>query len=284
MPAMPGPDVDAIAAQFEAQIARHLAQDSILPGAAMGLLASLADAARDEELSSRQLAAQIARDSTVAARLIRFANSPLHAGVEPVRTLQSAITRMGISSVRRLLLCLTLHGAPRPRQPALRERLARHWASSIEVAALSQVYADHYANLDPDEAFLGGLIHQIGALPVIYLADVRRDIAGDVAVVDRLIERLQARVGGQILTGWRFPPSLAEVPGRVFGPQTSDSNPVEIADVVIVAVGLVRERLQQDSSVRQGMAWRKLHLDEPGGVELGVDVSEQIREAELLFA
>jgi len=284
MPAMPGPDVNAIAAQFEAQIARQLTQDSILPGAAMGLLASLADAARDEELDSRQLATEIARDSTVAARLIRFANSPLHASVEPVRTLQSAITRMGISSVRRLLLCLTLHGAPRPQHPALRERLARHWTTSIEVAALAQVYADHYANLDPDEAFLGGLIHQIGALPVIYLADTRRDIAGEAAVVDQLIERLQARVGGQILASWRFPPSLAEVPGRVFERQPSDMGPVEIADVVIVAVGLLRERLQHDSSVRHSAAWRKLRLDEPGGMELGVDVSAQIREAELLFA
>lgn len=284
MPELSSAEVREIATRFETEISGLLLHDSILPGAAPGLLGPLAEAARNEELSAQQLAAQISRDPSAAARLIRFANSPLYAGTAPVRTLQAAIARMGLNSMRRLLLCLSLHGATKPRLSALRERLARHWITSIEVAALSQVYADHYTHLDADEAFLAGLIHQIGVLPIIYLADARPELVGSVEMVDCLIDLLQARVGGQILASWRFPPGLAAIPGRVFGPQQTGAGPPEIADVVIVAAGLVRERLHNDPGVRQSAAWRKLRLDEPGGLELGVDINAQLREAELLFA
>lgn len=283
MPELSSSEVMEIATRFDAEISSLLLHDSVLPGAAPGLLGPLADAARNEELSAQQLAAQISRDPSAAARLIRFANSPLYAGTAPVRTLQAAIARMGLSTMRRLLLCLSLHGAAKPRLSALRERLATHWITTIEVAALSQVYADHYTSLDPDEAFLAGLIHQIGVLPIIYLADARPELVGSVEMVDRLIELLKTRVGGRILANWRFPAGLAEVPERVADPQHSGAGQPEIVDVVIVAIGLVRERRHQDSSVRSSAAWRKLRLNEPGGLELGVDIGAQIREAELLF-
>ncbi|HSW13237.1 MAG TPA: HDOD domain-containing protein [Solimonas sp.] len=285
MPATPSAHLQATATRFEAEISKLLLHDSVLPGAAPGLLGPLAEAARNEQLSAQELATQISRDPSAAARLIRFANSPLYAGTAPVRTLQAAITRMGLTSIRRLLLCLSLHGAPKPRLAALRERLAQHWRSSIEVAALSQVYAEHHSALDPDEAFLAGLIHQIGTLPILYLADARPELVGSVEMVDQLIDLLQARVGGQILASWRFPPNLAAVPGRVFDPpQQAETSQIEIADVVTVAAGLVRERLYNDTSVRQSAAWRKLQLDRPDGLELGVDIGAQLREAELLFA
>ena len=41
------------------------------------------------------------------------------------------------------------------------------WAHSIEVAATSQVLARSVTHLDPEEALLAGLLHDIGALPIL---------------------------------------------------------------------------------------------------------------------
>lgn len=58
------------------------------------------DAVDRDDISAAKLAAMIAEDAALAARLIQVANSPLYRGRTEITGLQMAITRMGYNTVR----------------------------------------------------------------------------------------------------------------------------------------------------------------------------------------
>jgi HD-like signal output (HDOD) protein len=247
-----------------------------------GVVGAIHQAAQRDDMSAQELAAEVARDPAVAARLIRVANSSLYGGVHRVATLTLAIARIGLPSTRRLILALSLAGATRPVHPQMRELLARQWKRSVEIAALSKVLAEHYTGIDPDEAFLAGLVHRIGILPIISIADTIPPIAMNPAIVDGVIEKLQVRLSTWLLNVWRFPAAMVSVPAGIADPARAHPGAADLCDVVsIAAVNTAGGGSGPD--LYPPHAWHKLKLHEVGGLVLGVNVSAQIEEARALF-
>jgi HD-like signal output (HDOD) protein len=61
---------------------------------------------------------------------------------------------------------------------------------------------------------LAGLIHNIGALPVLAMAETQDELVQDETELDRIIDILSPQVGQRILRMWGFPESLIQVPLR----------------------------------------------------------------------
>lgn len=195
----------------------------------------ISQATQDENTTASRLAAEIARDPAISVRLLRVANSSALCGGRKIDNLQQAITRLGMPLVRSLVTGLALEQLFFSRSPALKERLRRTWAQSIEVAALAQVLAVHCTVLRPELAMLAGLTHEIGALPVIRVAESFADDLPDAAAFDRVIRNLQPRVGRMVLQAWDFPDMLVEVPSRWIDFARTHDGPADYIDVVTVA-------------------------------------------------
>lgn len=195
----------------------------------------ISQATQDERTTASRLAAEIARDPAIAVRLLRVANSSALCGGRKIDNLQQAITRLGMPLVRSLVTGLALEQLFFSRSPALKDRLRRTWAQSIEVAALAQVLAVHCTVLRPELAMLAGLTHEIGALPVIRVAESFSDELPDAAAFDRVIRNLQPRVGRMVLQAWDFPDELVEVPSKWIDFARTHEGPADYIDVVAVA-------------------------------------------------
>lgn len=191
--------------------------------------------AQDPRTSAARLAAEIGRDAAMAVRTLRVANScALSRGARTDNLLQ-AVTRLGAGRVRNLVSGLALEQLFFSKSVALRERLRRCWAHSLEVAALAQVLASRSATLRPDTAMLAGLVHEIGTLPIIRVAETLGDDLLDETGRDRPIHDLQRRVGPMILKAWEFPEELIEVPGGWIDFSRSHDGPADYVDLVTVA-------------------------------------------------
>ena len=190
---------------------------------------------QDERATASQIAAEIARDPAIAVRLLRVANSSALCGGRRIDNIQQAVTRLGMGLVRSLVTGLALEQLFFSRTPALKERLRRTWAQSLEVAALAQVLASHCTVLRPELAMLAGLSHEIGALPVIRMAESMGEEITDMAALDRAIRNLQPRVGRMVLQAWNFPEELVEVPSRWMDFGRTHEGPADFIDVVTVA-------------------------------------------------
>lgn len=200
-----------------------------------GVAARVAEVARDENATARKLADAVGADPALAARLMRVANSSLYRGSSRTDRLDLAIARIGIATTRRMVIALSLKMANVVAPPMIQKRMAELWMHSVEVAAISRVLAANFTKLSPEEAMLAGLLHRIGALPILSMACDTPDMLKRPSLLDQALEAEHARVGTMLLQSWNFPKELAEVPLNAADRARRHAGPPDYADVVVVA-------------------------------------------------
>ena len=239
------------------------------------------EAVNDPEVTSATLAGVIGQDAALAARIIKVANSPLMRGSVKVDNLQLAITRMGMSFVRNLATGLAMEQMFQATHDAVDKRLRESWQHSIEVASISHVLASHFTKLKSDQATLAGLVHQIGILPILTLAEENPKILEHEAILDKIIQRLHGKVGRAILKAWEFPPELLDVPLGCTNFTRNESPKADYVDVVTVA------KLQAygegdnpyaDLDTAKVPAFQKLGLSHEVDVHHVDDLAEELEE------
>lgn len=193
------------------------------------------DAVEDENASAGKIADIVATDAALSARLLRVANSPLYRARNPIDNLQTAIARMGYSVVRNLVSSLVMQQMFQATTDALDLRLRQLWEHSVQVAAISRVLASGIRGLDKDQAMLAGLIHDIGALPILVQAEEIPELLEDEALLDRVIAKMHPNLGKKILTHWEFPENLVAVTAEHENLQRDPGGPPDHVDVIIAA-------------------------------------------------
>ena len=191
-------------------------------------------AVNDTNAAAAAVAKAVSSDATIAARLLQVVNSPLYRGANAINNLQSAIARLGPPLVRNLVTSLILKQLFQTKSALLRQRMQVLWEHSTQVAAISHILARKFTRLQPDEAMLAGLIHDIGALPILQKAENHPELLADETQLDDIIDKLHASIGRLILESWKFPPELVTAAAEHEN-LTRISDQVDYTDIVIVA-------------------------------------------------
>lgn len=161
--------------------------------------------------SANDLAKVISKDTSITARLIRYANSPLYSGLYTVTAIKPAITCIGFQRVKNAIYAVSMHEVFRTSQTAIQRRMEELWAHSVKVAADAAALAKAKSALDPDVALVAGLIHDIGKIPLLMKACENTELTGDARYLDHLLEQLHTGMGRDILQYWEFDPALVAV-------------------------------------------------------------------------
>lgn len=120
------------------------------------------DLSHDEDANLHLLADHARHDPVIAAMLLGLANTPqVNPSGRPVRELYNAISMIGLARVRKVVVSVSLRGAFSGLLPAA--QYAAYWDHCIDVASAAQVLAEHLS-LPGDQAFLCGLVHDVGKL------------------------------------------------------------------------------------------------------------------------
>lgn len=259
----------AIADRFYRIVVDALTHDRLTLPTLPEVALRIQDLLRNDEVSIARVVKEIQSDPALTVRLIRVANSAAMRGGRSVDSIQQAVTRLGLQYTRLLVNGLVLEQMFRSSNPALKERLGQCWRESVEVAALARALAAQCTLLQPELAMLAGLVHRIGTLPILRMAESHADAIPTAAVLDEVIDALAPRVGSMVLRAWHFPVELVDVP--VLWPDLGRSHggAPDYADVVIVASLRLRAEREQQPVTDGLSAFARLDL-EPG-FELGTD-------------
>lgn len=239
--------------------------------------------------TSTQIARAISADVVLTTRLLRLVNSPLYRTQQQIDDVRVAVTRLGNANVRSMVTSLAMEQIYQNKlaSPLKRRFLAKSWEHGVTVAALSYVISDRYTGLNPDEAMLAGLIHDIGKLPIIEYSDMLSDFSDDEHTLNHLLEVLHPRVGALVLRAWKFTEEMVTVAAEHEDLQRAPEHDADFTDVVIVAnllshIGTDHPHTRLDWSTIP--AFERLALTPEESIGVMKNAREQINEIKRLLA
>jgi HD-like signal output (HDOD) protein len=116
----------------------------------------------------------------------------------------------------------------------LDSRLRTIWEDSVQVAAISRALAQT-VGLNREQAMLAGLIHNIGSLPILTMADNFPELMADPKKLDSFLQHLNPEIGKLILETWGFSEALVKVPEHYDNSKYDGGPAADYVDVVQVA-------------------------------------------------
>lgn len=182
-----------------------------LPDVARDALNSL----RDAQVDYRKLAECVGRDPAVAAEVLKVANSVLHRRLHEVRDLEAAFTRLGQRTIRSVILGVSFKGLVIRTGGPQRTIGEELWRGSTAAAVLMRELCD-FGTLRSEEAFLLGLLHDLGSLVILKVVYDFQQCHGRTvsrAAFDRLCEQWHQHVGMRMATNWNLPDPLPALIG-----------------------------------------------------------------------
>lgn len=277
-------DVDQIIAEILSDLKANRLQLPTLPQVAV----KINDIIDSPDATAKKVAKVLGADAALSARLIQTANSPMIRTSTTVENVQTAVTRMGMMTVRNLVTSFLVRQMFHTRYRALKQRILTLWNHSIHVAAISYVLALRFTDLKPDEAMLAGLVHDIGKLPIIAKAENHPQLASDPEVIDDLSVRLHPVLGKVILQAWHFAPEFVTAAAEHDNLQRQ-SDELDLADIVTVAnlhsyTGNGKaHNPHQNADWNSVPAFRKLGLDPIDSLDVLYEAHDEIREIQRLL-
>lgn len=173
---------------------------------------------RRDDVDMSELAAVVSSEPTLAAHFLRLSNTAVFAARVRILSIQHAVTRLGTNLIRQLVLLITCHG--RAFRVRGREAMAREM---LEHAILTAVFAQEVARARgecADEAFMCGLLHDIGSPVVLQLIsdiEIETGVRVDDEAVAQNVRRLHEGVGFQIASTWSTSPAVCQSIGSHHG-------------------------------------------------------------------
>lgn len=244
-----------------------MAVDSLpsAPGIAQRMLVAI----NREDVNLRSLAALIERDQSLAARLLRLANSALFAVRTKVTGINEAVTLLGFVRVRDLVLGLSVWGALEGASASGRRYRKRMWQHTSLVAAAAKLIAER-VHLDGSQAFTAGLLHDVGKLVLgmrlgdTYwaLLDDAAELGGAAAAEQQAFGCTHGMVGGWLLQLWGMPPALVD-PVALHNEPLDPQHGIDLPAVVAMADRLVLSTDATSGTARQEVL-DELHAFAPG--------------------
>lgn len=146
------------------KITRHIDQLPILPG----VLFQLMQLHPDDNAFYDQVHALAKADPPLASFILGYANSAASSPNHKINSLQSALTRVGSQTIVELVTSLSVS---KVFVPSLPEHKAI-WRHSIETAMIASFLSKitHHHDIDPEMAYMCGLLHDIGRFVLFQIA------------------------------------------------------------------------------------------------------------------
>lgn len=183
-----------------ADIASELAGEVVFPtsfDAALRLRSEL----QNSELPTTRIAQIVSLEPLVASKLMHVANSALYSSMGgAARDLPAAIARLGIDVVRTTSLAIAMNQLMRSKEMVVFMSLtAALWDHSLKAAAAARIVARTYTRINPDEAMLAGLVHDLGAFYMVYRAAQYPELRTRPETVKHLIVEWHESIGVTLL-------------------------------------------------------------------------------------
>ena len=251
------------------ELSSHAEALPSLPEVVNHLMRSLGDERADVDT----LAHHINSDPAIVARLLAAANSAASGLSTRIYSAKQAFLVLGADRVTSIVLASALSYRYDTRSSGFDTRLL--WRHSLGVASCAQVLAEEIG-IDPDLAFTGGLLHDIGQLlmfiasPLNYVQALELHHQSELSLIAAersLFGYDHAAAGGELAQWWKLPSEIVDAIAAHHEPDELGSeigNLIHVSEVLSHALDLGEQpdnqvpELSELACANLGLSWPKL--------------------------
>ena len=170
-----------------------------------------------DDLGMPELAALVAKDAGMTGKILTVANSSAYHRSGRQANLEQAMVALGTDMIKTLVISdsvfQTFNSFPNSSATDLRA----FWKNSLTAAVLARDLARHLNYSQPEEAYLAGLLHNVGRLALLATAPkeygfnfTARDDEALCAVEQRTLQITHAEAGAWLIERWQLDSFLAD--------------------------------------------------------------------------
>jgi HD-like signal output (HDOD) protein len=251
------PAEDPIQALVRERFAAPDYRAPMLPAAAVEILrlSQSADVGIDD------IVLVLEKDTLLAGHVLKLAQSAFYTGKSPAKTLVHAAVRLGVSTLRNVVLESAFH-ARLVKGTAFDGVLSLAQSHSLGVAYLCRMVA-RSLEADADFAFMLGLMHEAGLIAALTVLSEQRGYPLNPDVIGSL-RGMHEEAGGFVGDLWKLPPELRDAIATHHQPTTEQGTAVlTIAEHLAERLGLGLPGFDEDGNpARLASALHLFSIDE----------------------
>ncbi len=192
--------------------------------------------------SIRQLSRIISKDLSITTEILKMVNSAYYGFPSQITTINQAMALLGLENVRGVIF----GAATKPMLTTYSGRTL--WVHSIRCAVGCQMLSKGLGMGNPDEAFVVGLLHDVGKTVMeIYDRNRMKELsrlvnmgADQLYMEQTLFGFLHTEAGAALASKWKLPNVIIDCIRYHHNPQDTDDIP--LAQIVYVANCLTQEK------------------------------------------
>jgi HD-like signal output (HDOD) protein len=245
----------------------------------------------DPTASAGDINEVISRDLALSSKILKVVNSAFYGFPRRISSMTHAVVILGFNTVRNIALSAFIFDAFDTRELAFGHRA--FWLHSVGTGVASQVVAVHAGLAGVDDAFVGGLLHDVGKVIMHqHLADdlkqvIDRAARDDISFVEA--ERYElgyshAELGALLMENWKLPVGLVDSLRYHHDPQAAGEQSRQAAAAVHLGDYLCRALLIGSGGDAKmpplvEAAWAGLGLTEADLPEILGEISTEMSKA-----
>ncbi len=205
------------------------------------LLTEVLELLNDQYTSPHILSKAISKDQSVVLKLLTIANSPFYGLTKRVSSIEFAIMILGYDEIRNIVSALSLMESMKNKSDQYLDQ-KNFWMHSYITATISKKIAMDFGLEKSGEAFLAGLLHDLGISVVhrfmhsdfVNICDLVGNGASYLDAERQILGMDHQGVGEILLKNWNIPELICNIVKNHHSPNLSQEAPV-LSSVVHLA-------------------------------------------------
>ncbi len=128
------------------------------------ILVKLIGACNKEEVDIVEVASLVEKDPALSTKILKLVNSAFYGLPKKIESIHHSISYLGTGTIKNIAIGSSIHQTFRPQKGSSLFNMKIFWWHSLRCAVLARLIARETNYKNPEEAFLTGLLHDIGRL------------------------------------------------------------------------------------------------------------------------
>lgn len=198
-------------------LTEKIRQDALILPTLPEVAIKIRDVADDPASTLHDIARVVGMDAALSARIIRVANTAYNSRSATIDSVSTAVFRIGLRAIKNVAIAMALEQLFISSNPTIKAFLRRVWHQSIIVASAGVAASDEYLQIHKkcgitrDRLALAGLLHEIGALPILTETEIQAPDQITNTFLTEIIDKLSCTVGVHIVRHWKLGEDFAKV-------------------------------------------------------------------------